>query len=293
LWETSAVPAPRPPDLTDLHRQNNRQSAAHWTHFDDHRARVTALVLGQPPAGDAGNLAVLGAGNCNDLDLAQLAPRFARLHLVDLDEEALARARDRQPAAVAAKLVLHAPVDLSGGFALLADFRKRPATPVELAQLPGACTERVLAALPGPFDVVLSTCFLSQLMQSAFAALGEQHPQLHAIACAFALAHLRSVARLLAPGGVAHLVTDTVSDETYPLRELWGSRTPRALLDDVELAGNVFSGTGPAFVRRILATDKQVAPVLARPPRLVEPWLWQFSGERSYLVYALSFERSV
>jgi hypothetical protein len=160
-----------------------------------------------------------------------------------------------------------------------------------MANLPAECTERVLAALPGPFDVVVSTCFLSQLMQSAFAALGEQHPQLHAIACAFALAHLRSIARLLAPGGVAHLVTDTVSDETYPLRELWETRAPLALLDHLELTENVFSGTGPAFVRRILATDRQVAPALARPPRLVEPWLWQFSDERTYLVYALSFER--
>jgi hypothetical protein len=139
---------------------------------------------------------------------------------------------------------------------------------------------------------VMSTCFLSQLMQSAFVSLGEQHRQLNLIACALALGHVRSVARLLAPGGRAHLVTDAVTTETYPLIELWDRQPPRVLLEQLEKAENVFSGTGPSFLRRILATDAQVTPLLAGPPTLVEPWLWHFTDERSYLVYALSFARA-
>jgi hypothetical protein len=284
------VPAAPPPDLAQLHRQNNRESAGLGEHFGAHRARVTALALeGAPPSG---SLAVLGAGNCNDLDLAALAARFREIHLVDLDEEAVRRARDRQPPAVAARLVLHAPVDLSGAFARMSALRSRPATPAELAVLPSASAQSVLAALPGPFDVVISTCFLSQLLQSALVALGPKHEQLHIIACALALAHLRSVVGMLAPGGKAHLVTDAVTTETYPLLELWDQQPPAVLLEQLEQASNVFSGTGPAFLRRILATDKQVAPALAGPPRLVEPWLWQFNEDRTYLVYAFSFTRA-
>jgi hypothetical protein len=290
------MPAPpHPPDLTELHRRNNRESAGHWDHFQEHRARVTALALSTAGAGDAaggGRLMVLGAGNCNDLDLAAIAPRFREVHLVDLDQEALRRARERQPAEVAARLVLHAPVDLSGGFDRLHRYRAQPATRAELAAMPEACTERVVAALPGGQDVVLSACFLSQLMHTAFMVLGDRHPQLHALACTFALAHLRSLVRLLAPGGTAHVVTDTVSSETYPLDELWGTRTPAALLDHLELTDNTFSGTSPAFLRRILASDRHVAPALAGPARLVEPWRWRFSDERSYLVYALTFTRA-
>lgn len=236
-------------------------------------------------------LAVLGAGNCNDIDLATLAPLYREIHLVDLDEDALAAVHARQPANVAEKLRLRAPVDLSGAFARLAAFARKPATNAELALLPRTSLEQVRVALPETFDVVLSTCFLSQLMQSAFAALGEKHPQLRLIASALALAHLRTVVALARSGGSAHIVTDTVSDETYPLVELWGQQPPAALLDHLEKTDNVFSGTGPSFVRRILATDREVAQHLAGAPRLTEPWLWRFGAARTYLVYACSIER--
>ena len=279
-------------DLVGLHRRNNRESAPLGAGFADHRSRVTALAL-EPREDDdrGGSLAVRGAGNCNDLDLAACGGRFPEVHLVDLDGEALERARSRQNPEVAARLVLHAPVDLTGAFGRLADFRGKPATPQELAVLPARSVASVLEALPDRHDVVLSTCLLSQILQSAYVALGAEHPQLHLLACALALAHLRSVTRMLKPGGTAHLVTDAVSTETYPLVELWESRPPQALLEELERTGNVFSGTGPAFLRRILATDREVAPELAGPPRLHQPWLWHFSADRSYLVYALSFRR--
>jgi hypothetical protein len=280
---------PAASDLLALHRRNNRESAELWQSFDEHRARLTALALAGAPEG--GTLAVLGAGNCNDLDLAALAARFAAIHLVDLDEEAVRRAVSRQAPEVAAKLVLRAPVDLSGAFGRLGAFRKKPATPTDLATLPTTSVEAVVAALPGSFDAIVSTCFLSQLMQSLFHALGGRHPQLHIIACALAVAHLRSIARLLRPGGTAHVVTDTATTETYPLVDLWDQQPPLELLDHLERTDNVFSGTGPSFLRRILATDKQVAPLLAGSPRIAEPWLWRFTEERTYLVYALSFSR--
>jgi hypothetical protein len=279
-----------PSDLVALHRRNNRESSELWQGFADHRARVTALALADAPAGGAGTIAVLGAGNANDLDLEALAARYREIHLVDIDEQAIARARDRQPPAVAAKLVLRAPVDISGAFDRLPRFRQQPAAPNELALLSTTSVERVLAALPGSFDVVISTCFLSQLMQSAFHSLGERHPQLHIIACALAVAHVRSVAQLVAPGGAAHLITDAASTDTYPLVDLWDQQPPLALLEHLEATDNVFSGTGLSFLRRILATDRQVAPLVGLP-QVVEPWLWHFHEDRTYLVYALSVRR--
>src|SRR3954447_9921471 len=118
---------PLPPRLVDYHRKNNHATLARWDSFSEHRVRVTALAL-EPPGQ---TLAVLGAGNCNDLDLAALAARFREIHLIDLDEEAVRRARDRQPDAVKARLVVHAPIDLSGAFDRLAAFRAKPATPAE------------------------------------------------------------------------------------------------------------------------------------------------------------------
>ena len=44
----------------------------------------------------AGRLCVLGAGNCNDLDLRRLSERFDEIHLIDLDPAALGEAVRRQ-----------------------------------------------------------------------------------------------------------------------------------------------------------------------------------------------------
>jgi hypothetical protein len=286
------VPAPTETDLVGLHRQNNRETAGSWAGFGAHREKVTALALEGAAEGGVATLAVLGAGNCNDLDLEALAARVAQVHLVDLDEEALRRARDRHRPEVARQLVLHAPVDLSGVAGQLAGFRRKPATPQQLATLPTRGTEAVLAALPGPFDRVISTCFLSQLLQSAFVCLGPRHPQLHILACALALAHMRAMVQLVRPGGSAVVITDAVSTETYPLVELWDRQPPLTLLAELERADNVFSGTGPAFLRRLLVSAPLLGPLVAGAPRLHQPWLWTFSEERSYLVYALSFARA-
>jgi hypothetical protein len=274
------VKPPRP--LLEFHRNNNRATASSWTGFTDHRARVTALALGAPGE----TLCVLGAGNCNDLDLPALAARFRQIHLVDLDEEALCRARDRQPPEVARALVLHAPVDVSGAFDRLAVWKTRAATPAELARLPGESVARILAALPERCDVVVSACVLSQLMHSCYVALGGKNPQLQLVAAALAQAHLRALAGLVAPGGTAVVVTDTISSETYALEELWADRPPLALLEQIDREGRTFSGTAPSFLRRILR--EHAAP---SPPRLVEPWLWHFSDTITLLAYALVWQR--
>jgi hypothetical protein len=273
---------PVPPALVDYHRKNNQATAARWDSFAEHRVRLTALAL-EPPGQ---TLAVLGAGNCNDLDLPALAARFREIHLIDLDEEAVRGARDRQPESVQGKLVVHAPVDLSGAFDRLAAFKNKPATPAELAQLPAASVQKILRSVPGPFDVVLSACLLSQLMHSCYVALGLQHPQLHIIATALAVAHLRSLGALIAPGGTGLVVTDTISSETYALEELWGDRPPLQLLEEIDRGGRTLTGTAPSFLRKILRDDAQLAP-----PRLVEPWLWRFTEEMTFLVYALSLQR--
>jgi hypothetical protein len=278
-----------PRAIVDLHRRNNRRSAGNWDSFTSHRQRVTALALEAAAATKVpARLAVLGAGNCNDLDLGALAANFGEIHLVDLDGEALQGARARQRVGA---LTLHAPVDLSGALDRVRAWRHRPATPVELAQLPAASARNVLEAVPPGFDVVLSTCLLSQLMHSCYVALGPRHPQLHLLACALAVAHLRSAVSLLSPGGTAIIVTDTISSETFALDELWNDQPPSTLLAKLDREDRLLTGTAPSFVRKILLEDAVIAPLVGTP-RLVEPWLWRFSDELSFLAYALTVKRN-
>jgi hypothetical protein len=277
--------APLPSALLDYHRSNNRASADLGDHFAAHRARLTELIL---DAGGGDRLALLGAGNGNDVDLAALAGAYQAIHLIDLDAEAVRRARDRQPPEVAGRLLLQAPVDLSGVLAQLAAMRASATLPAErLAALPGEAVDRVLAAVPERFDSVVSCCLLSQLMHSCFLTLGK-HPQLSLIAGAVALAHLRALVGLARPGGRVLLATDTVSSESYPLEELWGQRSPGELLAHLEATGNVLSGTAPTLLRQLL-TDPQLP--IERPARFIEPWLWRMDASMSFLVYAVSVTR--
>lgn len=274
--------------MVGFHRGLNRETAGNWGHFQSHRDRVTGLLAaaGRPQ----GRLAILGAGNCNDLALEAIVPRYERVRLVDIDREAIERARERLPEAVAARIDLQAPVDLGGGLSELGRFRKRPATAAELGALPGAALRAGLDAVPDRFDVVASTCLLSQLVHGCQELLGPRHPQIQEIGCAVVVAHMRLCTELLRPGGTALVITDMVSSDTYPLEELWGERPPWMMVDELEATGNHLSGTTPTFLRRILNTDPAVAPnTLA--VGLEEPWLWTLSEEETYLVYALRFER--
>jgi SAM-dependent methyltransferase len=274
-----------PDDLAEFHRQYNRNSEGLWAQFAEHRALLTGL------AQDAGGqrLLVLGAGNCNDLDLPRLAGTYREIHLADLDQEALARARDRQPPEVQKALVLRAPVDLSGALEKLAEFRHERPTPAQIAALPGSIADNVSLELRGSYDTVMSTCLLSQLMHGTRRALGE-HPDLEMVATALALGHLRAMVRLLRPGGHGILATDTCSSEMYPpLEDRWKKFSPLAVLGRLEETENLLSGTRPSMIFEALTNDVVIGPLLDKP-QLLEPWLWRM-GKLVLLVYGVVFKK--
>src|SRR6185295_8518282 len=123
---------------------NNLTTVQHWDRFASHRTRVTALTL----ACGGETVALLGAGNCNDVNLPVLAEQFRSIHLVDIDRDAVQRARARQPFEVLRSLSLHAPVDLSGCLGQLARYRTREPSPLELGGWSAKATARVLQSVP-------------------------------------------------------------------------------------------------------------------------------------------------
>ena len=70
------------------------KSPGTWDAYAHHRRMVMSHV---PRRGGA--ICIFGAGNCADIDLEQLGAAFQSIHLVDIDGDALERARARQPAA--------------------------------------------------------------------------------------------------------------------------------------------------------------------------------------------------
>ncbi len=274
---------PPPAELLRWQRSLNRNSAAQGEAFADHRAQVMALL-----ASTEGELALLGAGNCNDVDLPALVARHGQVHLLDLDDEALRRTVGRQPPEVAARLVVHPPIDLSGAMDLLTP----AAATAAFRRDPPAREDRIRAAVGRTFDTVVSACLLTQIVQSCRRGLGLEHPHLTDAADLLLTAHMRALLLLTRPGGSAVLMTDTVSSETYPLDELYDPATATALLDELERSDNLLTGTEPRTLRRFLTRDPVAAPLLAGPPRVVPPWLWHLGGDVTLLTYALVIRRS-
>ncbi len=266
--------------LAAAQAEGNAESRERWDLFGGHREHVTELLC---DAG-RGRLCVLGAGNCNDLDLPKLLASFREVHLVDPDAAALEQGVARQGVAGQPALRLHGGIDVSGMFDVMGGWSA--VTPVQDTDLL-ACVrrpaERVAPALPGPFDVVASVCLLSQLLSAIGSTITREHARYPELLFAVRGGHLNLLLHLLRPGGTGFLVTDVVSSETLP--DLAG-----ADLTALAATGNFFDGLNPVVLESLFRT----APALAGG--LVEvttfpAWRWEF-GPRAYLVWAVRFRKT-
>jgi hypothetical protein len=264
-------------------RAFNASTANRWQDYGSHRERIMGLSA---TVGRSERLTVLGAGNCNDLDLQRALAQFNKITLVDLDELNLRRGVERQLSTPPPELVLRAPMNIAG---LLGS-----STPVQTAQrqspsllaLADECAERI----GEPADCVLSTCVLSQIVLGVARGLGPDNP--HCLECIqFERAlHLHLLISLLEPGGHGFLVSDLVSTDTAPqLLETPADRLPSLMLSLLQ-ARNFFTGMNPLLLAQWLKTDP-VASQRVTSVNLLEPWVWKLSPERAYLVFVLHFVR--
>src|SRR5688500_13382324 len=142
-----------------------------WDLYAGHRARFTDLLMS---SATGGRLCLLGAGNCNDVDLDKLALQYSAIHLVDIDRAALLAAVSRHKPDVQALLHVHAPLDLSGFEHRLKRWKRLAPTAHEIASASSSAITS-LGGLPGPFDLVASACVLTPLSFSARDALRDGH----------------------------------------------------------------------------------------------------------------------
>ncbi len=224
-------------------------------HNPEHLSAISALVedaLRASGAASTRQTVILGAGACTEIPLERLARASAHVSLVDLDVAGMAQARDELPATVRDRVDL-LQADLTGGVseALAVELRATPfadlnlldqgrgMAPVEAA---ADCLERcavltppALAGLqPGGYDLVVSDFVLTQLYSlplldvidtltayaPAVADLRETLPRYEDAVNGFrrrvALAHLALLRNLLAPDGVALLLSDRAGDLLPP-----------------------------------------------------------------------------
>jgi hypothetical protein len=265
----------------------NSASQAQWDAFASHRRKVSALLMTGADPGRT-RLCVLGAGNGNDLDLPALLRAHREVHLVDLDPGALTRGATRQGVAEHPSLHRHGGVDVTAMLDAIATWSPRtPIPPADLAALADWPARRVGRALPGPFDLVASTCLLRPLIGNASHAVGEGHPQFEALVRAIRRGHLRLLTHLAAPGGTAVLITDLVSSDTLPALGSLPEPSLPGLLPRLAREGNFFHGVDPEVLPSLFRQDPVLNARIAGL-ELISPWRWTLHT-RLYLVWAMKY----
>jgi len=277
------------PLLTEQARRN-QDTRDHWGRFAPHRQRVTELLIDAiPPDVAAPHLAVLGAGNCNDLELADLQQRFATIDLVDGDCRSVLQGIERQGLASNPSVRTVGPIDLSGIAQATTGWMPNP--PVSNAAIEVAIAATIdLYALPvQQVDVIASVCLLSQILDRLAVAIGQEHPRYLDLVQHVRHRHIRLLIEHLRPGGTGLFITDVVSSDTAPqivaAKDLAIPNLLRECLDQ----GNFFTGLNPAVINSLLTNDPLIGPQIAEV-RMIPPWRWDL-GPRVYAVYAARFRR--
>jgi hypothetical protein len=270
------------------HCRRNRSTRDRWDTMASHRAWVMRLI--SDARGHTGrSLCVLGAGNANDVDLAQLACDFERIALVDIDQQALDRACGQLPEAARARIERRGQCDLTGILPMLSSWQKqRPPADSDVSEAIAAA--RCATLLPmGEFDVVASTCVLSQLIDSIYLALAPDQPRCVQLVMAVRDRHLELIVHLLKPGGAGVLVTDFVSSETAPgLTFLDDRQLPAAAARWIN-ERNFFTGANPYAIRNYLQGLPTGCPPVENV-RVSPAWRWDI-GAKQLAVSAVTFRR--
>lgn len=277
--------------IRDMQISRNRDSRDRWPEYADHRERITQLLIHSAPVG--GRLLVLGAGNCNDIDLSKLLNTFAEVHLADLDSEALNEGVLRQNVQRHPAVTLHGGIDLMGITEVCSKWKEGTSPDVnEIGSVLNLARHHEWPYTKDYFDVTASVGLLSQLTETVILSIGEAHPRMMDLLRGVRSRHMQLLLETARVGGRAILITELVSSSSYPgLRD-----TSQADLTDVLhqlIAGrNFFTGLNPVVLKCLWQESPELAP-LVEQVQLSSPWLWNF-GPRVYACYALSgIRRSV
>ena len=269
--------------------QVNRLGAGDaWSVYQGHRERLTRLLLA---AQRGAGLCVLGAGNGTDLDLPALMGAFGEVHLVDIDAEAVGRARARLPAQLRDRVVAHAPVDLAGCLDRLDEWGDGLPGPEALDAFTRSVPEAIARRLGRHFDVVLSSCLLSQLCHPFQNALALPGPEWHRLFSAITRLHLGTLVSLTRPGGTGVIACDVLSHAGPALADLC-LRLARPALEAalIERIGSraLAPDPDPQALVAALGSDPLAASVACT--WVTDPWLWDL-GTTVQLVYGVLFRR--
>lgn len=269
---------------TDTNLSSNRSA---WHNFAKHRDMICTLLTAAADSKSAdsktvdskgASLCVLGAGSCNDLDLETLCQKFATVTLVDLNGALLRESVKARGFGDHPQVRLIEDVDVTGANQLLSEYAK--SGDQSLLEEIDKKIETFQVKELGRYDVVASTCLLSQLLNHAFESMGQQGSEIPIdLLVRTRRQHLMMLMNHTNSNASAILITDVTSSETLAdLRQL-EFQIPDSVWEKIR-AGDHLHGMNPIAIEG----DIQVLCQQSRTRADVQacrPWVWN-ATERLY-----------
>ena len=232
----------------------------------------------EPLLDPSSRVAIVGAGNADDLPLTRVAAQAAQVTLLDIDRHAPRRARRRLPAALWRKVHVVQHDVTTGAADQLIDAVARGQVPepmlISEAPLPGA-----------PYDLVIADLLYSQLLYPALLDLNVPDRRRRSVLDRFGPPMVRGVVARLHASTPNRCVVH-IHD---PLGWWPGHPQPVALSEILDTARRdidqamtlVARGRGPRD-----ADPRAALSAFAIPIKATMMWRWPFADDTDYLVCA-------
>lgn len=257
-----------------------------WDAFATHRRTILQLLhsVSRQPKGD---LCVWGAGRTSDLDLIPLSTLFDQIDLVDLRSE-VTKAALVQRGFVGNPVVSLLPsTDLTGLSHVWKESKPRSIEQT-IDAIAKEASETVLPIRK--YDVVISTCLLSQIIRHAVETLQPANideQQMASVVRILREQHIRLLLAHTQPGGIAILVTDMTSSEALP--ELLSQPEATETLMNKVIQGNHFHGLHPQLIVETLKRQQATGTLAGFSTS--KPWVWD-SIDLKYLTMAFQLKKA-
>jgi hypothetical protein len=274
MWWTRTAGRPAARANVERNARATRERLDRWSPARD---SLWALVDGYLPAG--ARVAVVGAGNGDDVPLWRLAERSAQVDLIDLDARAARRGRRRLPGDLRRRVAI-VREDVTAGVA------DELVTTAASGDLPNAREAPSTPVGKGGYDIVVGDLLYSQLLYPALRDTTLPRERIGVVLARIDRPLVASVVRRLhasvAPGGVVVHVHDPLGWWDDHVQPVSLDEILTAAAADVEAALELVArGHGPT------ACDPRAIALEAGIP-LVETalWRWPFQRGVEYLACA-------
>jgi hypothetical protein len=288
---------------------NNERIGGRWLEWEGHRNEIKLLVSHSlSDAGELGRAIVLGAGNCDDLDLHFLCDAFSQLTLVDIDTLSLQEGVNRVAPDLLGRIELLGNIDFTkldqvNFYSRFTDLLEKKASPQELnfflTNIPSEILScPLLKKWEGQFSVVISSAVYTQIFYIHVLTLFGVHVSnytaeevrgilglLGELRNSMLKAYNDLMVSLLEEGGTIIVWSDVVKfDEMSPFPE----EQFYSLNNEKERMLFMFETAGKEGREAALIGLHDLHERLLSQGRQFSCWIWPYSSDRHYITFGLS-----